>query len=165
MKIKEVKGNFGSCVFDDCVEFMKTQKENQYDLGFSDPPWGHDYDGKHPMGINAQTYKPEIENYNDTFDPEWNLQWFTELRRICKRVVIAMGWKHFNWWVKNTDPRGYFFLIFKNGQGSTKVCKHNATHPSPKPFKDWLKMIKELNPESLFDPFAGTCPIGEVGES
>ena len=196
-------GNYGQCHIGDCLDYMHTLSDQQFDLGFTDPPWGHKYNGKTPMGINAQVYKEEIINYDDQFNPIWNHLWFTELTRVCKRVVIAMGWRHFNWWVANTDPRGYFFLTFKNGQGSTKVCKHNAVHPflcygdafrdrkkkfhwnfldtyipngflrgtykfihpSPKPFQDWYKMISELHPDSLFDPFAGTCTIGEVGEA
>lgn len=180
---------------------MKEIPDKSFDLGFSDPPWGHEYDGKRPMGINAQVYKEKNVSYEDKFNPEWNLEWFGHLLRICDRVVIAMGWKHFNWWVRETDPLGYFFWYFRNGQGQTKICNHNSMHPllcygnfksrdrkfryncretfipngflrsdnnlihpSPKPFRDWKLLIEELNPKSIFDPFAGSCPIGEVGE-
>lgn len=218
-------GNFGYCKIIDSLAFMKSLPDKCIDLIFSDPPWGHEYDGKRPMGINAKAVKLNKISYNDTFDPDWNLQWFNECIRVAHRVVIAMGWTHFNWWVANTDPIGYHFLVFKNGQGQTRTCNHNAvhpllvygdflsrekkfhwnftpcfipngflrdtfkaeqavkiskeyrvlaqppkqphifTHPSPKPFIDWYTMIKELKPTSLYDPFGGSCVIGEVAET
>jgi hypothetical protein len=231
-------GEFGWIEFRDCLSFMQNLPDNSLDLIFTDPPWGHDYDGTKPMGINQQAEKHDRVNYNDTFAPNWNLKWFHEACRVSHRLVIVMGWKRFNWWVKQTDPLGYHFLIFKNGQGQTKVANHNAVcpllcygdfkarqqkthwnftescldtlnsflmtydatmipngflrenyqeeqavklsknyeilsplkdthvyaHPSPKPFKDWLKMIRELNPKNIYDPFGGTAPVAQVGE-
>ena len=206
VEIKSIhKGNIGECYICDCIEYMQSLEDKTFDVGFFDPPWGHGYNGKKPMGINAQAYKEQIINYKDVFDPEWNLEWFQEASRVCKRLIVAMGWKFFNWWVANTNPRGYYFITFDNGQGSTKVCKHNGVHPfmcygdafkqwdnkfhrnylhtyipngflrddsnykyihpSPKPFRDWYKIIRALKPQSLFDAFAGTCTIGEVAET
>ena len=54
-------------------------------------------------------------------------------------------------------PNGFL----RNGESE----EHKYSHPSPKPFRDWRHMIEELHPESLFDPFAGSCCIGEVGEA
>jgi len=249
--VDRVEGKHGICWFIDCVEYMESLADNTFDLGFADPPWGHNYDGHRPMGINAQVVKENVENYKDDHDPTWAQNFSNELKRVCERSVICMGWKHFNWWVANTNPVGYHFLVFKNGQGQTQVCNHNAVHPflcygdwkgesaeegrarrfhwnftescleelhdfmftyhysyipngflrdggfipkklkklvegnqtlmkggsltamlghqykhpSPKPFDDIRNMLIELNPTSLFDPTAGTNPIGEYGET
>ncbi len=127
--MQTIRGNFGKVQFCDCLEYLHSLHDQSRDLAFLDPPWGHDYNGKRPMGINAQAEHDHVENYNDSFDPDWNLKWFHEIMRVHRRVVIAMGWRHFNWWVATTNPRGYHFLCFKNGQGSTRVTKHNAMHP------------------------------------
>ena len=187
--------------YEDCLKVLPFIPDKSIDLCFTDPPWGHSYNGQRPMGINTKTEHTERVNYSDDFDVEFNLAWFHEIKRICKRIVIAMGWKHFNWWVENTHPVGYFIWHFKNGQGSTKISQFNSVHPllcygdwkdkkfryncretyirngflndakehkfkhpSPKPFEDWVLLIKELEPESLIDPFLGSGTLAEVGE-
>lgn len=37
-------------------------------------------------------------------------------------------------------------------------------HPSPKDFETWCSMIQDLNPQSVIDPFGGSCVLGEVCE-
>jgi DNA modification methylase len=115
--------------FVDCLgpDGMPNLQDNEFELCFSDPPWGYEYDGTNPKGINQQTYHPERENYNDEFNPDFNLQFFQEMNRTCKATVIIMGRLYLFWWIRNTQPLDLFTLTFKNGQNSTKISKYNAT--------------------------------------
>lgn len=193
--MKIIKGNFGECIIDDCLN-----AKGNWDLCFTDTLWGKEYDGQNPSGINRKTFKPNVVNYDDKFDPEFHKTWFTKIQQLTNAQVVCTGKKYLNWWVKNFDPIGIYTLTFNNGQGMSKTGTHGSTafylcfgrewwkkhkffrdhhqtyipngflrtdeyiHPSPKPFKDWLIMIGDLNPSSVVDPFAGSCAIGEVCE-
>ncbi len=193
--IKIIKGNYGECIIDDCLN-----AKGEWELCFTDTLWGKEYNGQKPSGINRKAFKPHIVNYKDTFDPEFHKAWFTKFQNLTKAQVVCTGWKYFNWWVKTFDPIGYHFITFNNGQGMSKTAIHGSTspyicfgdnfwkkhkffrghiqtyitngflrtdnyiHPSPKDFKTWLSMISSLNPISVVDPFAGSCPLGEVCE-
>jgi DNA modification methylase len=128
--IPAIQGRFGVAYIQDCIEFMALCKDNQFGLVFSDIPWGLDYDGQHPHGINV-THAEHLErkNYPDIFDPVFNLKLWNEAVRIAPQVVFCPGWFHFNWWVENTHPIGYIMVTFKNGQNSTPVAKYQATCP------------------------------------
>jgi 16S rRNA G966 N2-methylase RsmD len=115
----------------DCLKWLGQQKRGQWDLIHIDPPFGVNYDGSKPKGINKRAVKEDVAIYADEWRPEWNIQWMNEALRVGKRVVMGMHWMRFNWWVKTFYDRivGYLFLVFKNGQGQTRVCNHNAVHP------------------------------------
>jgi len=127
--MKKIEGHFGYAEIRDCVPAMQQFPAKFFDLCFTDIYWGIGYDSQNPHGINTQTNHPERVNYKDTFDPELYLEQFGEMRRVSKQLVMAVGWKNYNWWVKNTNPRGTFILTFNNGQNSSKIAKHNATSP------------------------------------
>ena len=73
------------------------------------------------------------------------------------------------WWKKHKFFRGHTKESFIYGHTETFIPngflrKEKYINPSPKEFKTWMPMIRDLNPSSVVDPFAGTCCIGEVCE-
>ena len=119
--MKTIKGNFGECIIDNCLN-----AKGEWELCFSDTMWGKEYDGKNPQGINRKTYRPHIINYEDTFDPDFHKAWFTKFQKITKAQVVCTGMKYFNWWVTNFNPIGYHIITYNNGQGMSKTSIHSS---------------------------------------
>jgi DNA modification methylase len=127
--MREIKGNYGKCIFTDCLapEGMPSFKDKQFDLIFSDPPWGYDYDGQTPNGINKKATFHDRINYEDSFDDKFNKKFHNEMLRVSRSIVMIMGRIHLFWWIRNTEPIDLFTLVFRNGQGGTKISKYNGT--------------------------------------
>lgn len=65
------------------------------------------------------------------------------------------------WWKKHKFFRSHSNAYITNGF----LRKHKYVNPSPKDYSTWAKMIADLNPSSIVDPFLGSGTLGEVGES
>jgi len=148
----------------DCMEYMKTCKDNEFDLAIVDPPYGIDIAKKGKVGV-AKLAK--VKNYGakdwDKTAPKHD--YFSELQRVSKEQII-WGANHFMdriikgspcWVVWDKDNTGNFadcelaYTSFKtavrkfeyrwNGmlQGDMKNKEHRI-HPTQKPIKlyDWL---------------------------
>ena len=118
--IPEVKGDYGTCVFQDCLDFLRVQKDKAFGLAITDPPYNDNetiVKGKNYNNTrNIKVYSNHIPNY-----PEWCIEWFTELQRVSERIIFTCGrnnlefWltsfpKTFNvgiWLIPNTACRGY----------------------------------------------------------
>ena len=78
----------------DCMEYMKTLKDNEFDLAIVDPPYGIGESGKTNKSRGklavAKDYKPFAGG--DIKAPD--LQYFTELKRVSKNQII-WGANHF----------------------------------------------------------------------
>lgn len=126
----KISSQLGYIIQRDCIEDLKSRPDKSIDCIFSDIPYGIEYDGQHPHGINVSNANhEERENYVDIFDPDWFLNLWKESNRVANQVVFGTGWYNFNWWVKNTDPIGYMIVTYKNGQNSSKVSKYQASAP------------------------------------
>jgi len=77
----------------DCMEYMKTCKDNQFDLAIVDPPYGIGEDGKsnHSRGKLAKSKKYTPKNW-DKEPPAKD--YFQELKRVSKNQII-WGANHF----------------------------------------------------------------------
>lgn len=121
---------YGCCYYIDCLDEeygLPSKKDNEFDLGFTDSPWGVE---QHKRVDNKRNYYGSIlevkENkkyYNDKFDPEWNLIWFKELRRVTKSTIIVIPESKKYWWIRNTDPVGDIIIQWNNGYSSSKIAK------------------------------------------
>lgn len=128
--MKIIKGNYGKTLFCDCMDQqygLPSLQDNAFEVCWSDVPWGYEYDGKNPKGINQTTFHPERENYSDTFDPEFIHEYFTQMQRISKTQVLCTGRIHFYWWVKFYNPIHHVTIVFKNGQNSTSISDFAAS--------------------------------------
>lgn len=124
----EIRGQYGIAYLQDCLVWMKAQADKSVELVFTDTVWGQDYDQKaqKPMGINKKAKKQDRIPYPDTWDPEFHKQWFPEAQRISQAQILCVGKRHINWWVKEYDPIGMVPIVYKNGQGSTKISRYSG---------------------------------------
>lgn len=78
----------------DCMEYMATIKDNEFDLAVVDPPYGIKQDGKsnHSRGLKA---KPTIYTPKDWDKSPPPQIYFDELMRVSKRQII-WGGNYFN---------------------------------------------------------------------
>jgi len=128
--MKVIKGNFGEVRICDCFDKtygLPSLKDKQFDLFFSDVPWGHEFDGTKSLGANKILYdKPKKVNYEDSFNPKFNLKYYKEVRRISNGSVIITGKKALFWWIRNTEPLELFIFAFKNGVAQSKISTFNG---------------------------------------
>ena len=126
--MNSVKGLYGECFLGDCIQYMHTLEDQSIDLLFTDTLWGHDYqnNAQKPMGINQKAHKQERVPYEDKWNPNFHIKWFTEAQRISKAQVVCVGRKHKNWWIETFQPIDWVTLYYKNGQGSTKISRYSA---------------------------------------
>lgn len=121
---------YGVCYYVDCLDKeygLPSRKDKEFDLGFTDSPWGVD---QHKRVDNKRNYYGsvlEVKNnkkyYDDKFDPDWNLEWFSELRRVTKSTILVIPESKKYWWIRNTDPIGDITIQWNNGYSGSKVAK------------------------------------------
>ncbi len=142
----------------DCIKYMKTCKDNEFDLAIVDPPYGiGESGGKDRRGKT----KHEKKDWDDAV-PE--PKYFKELQRVSKNQIIwganyftemiptSMGWICWDKKLDNSDFSDFelayssfdraakIFRYSKNG-GSRKPAElADIIHPCQKPIKlyDWM---------------------------
>ncbi len=125
------KYKYGSAKFCDCLDEeqgMPSLKDDAFNLGFTDPPWGVDIHKRIHTKRKYHTSMLKVSDklyYKDIFDPEWNLSWFNQLKRVTKYQILVVSEKYKYWWVRNTDPIGDITIQWINGYSSSKVSIYN----------------------------------------
>ncbi len=118
-------------IYEDCMNEkngLPSLPDKSIDLGFTDPPWGIGYDGT-ILSRRKTTNKKHIIIYEDKWNPEWNLKWFYELKRVCNNIILVLGQGVYMWWIRNTKPIGMYMLYYKNGVARSKVSQWRAWAP------------------------------------
>jgi len=107
----------------DCMEYMATCKDKQFDLAIVDPPYGIGEDGNKTVkgkSGKANTFNNKLKFTQKKWDnkiPE--KQYFDELRRVSKNQII-WGGNYFTeflfptkawvfWYKKETNPNNINF--------------------------------------------------------
>lgn len=120
--------NLNQIVYEDCMNEkngLPTLEDKSIDLGYTDPVWNSD------MKPNVRKYhNRELDNdknksfFNDKIEDfeEWTLKWFSELERICQRIVLVIGETYKYWWIRNTEPIGDAPVLWKNGFSGSKIA-------------------------------------------
>ena len=168
----------------DCMEYMKTCKDNEFDLAIVDPPYGIGESGKTNASRGklavAQDYKPFHGDDLKPADPEY----FIELQRVSRNQII-WGANHFMqniglgsscWivWDKMTGNSDFAdcelaYTSFKTAvrkfqfqwsgmlQGDMKN-KENRIHPTQKPVKlyEWLLKNYAKEGDKILDTHLGS---------
>jgi len=81
----------------DCMEYMKTCKDNEFDLAITDPPY---FEGPNKSGYYGKGYSSlgvQRAKHYDAESEDWDIpdeQYFSELKRISKNQII-WGANHF----------------------------------------------------------------------
>jgi site-specific DNA-methyltransferase (adenine-specific) len=153
----------------DCLEYMATCKDKQFDLAIVDPPYCIDVNAN--MGLKKGQKKRHIQKKWDKIAPPH--LYFTELRRISKNQIIWGGNyfdlppnKHFIFWNK-LNPEG---MSFSDGEyawtsfnkANRMFTFYNITndkiHPTQKPVQlyKWLLKNYAKPGDKIFDSHLGS---------
>ena len=168
----------------DCMEYMATCKDNEFDLAIADPPYGIDADVKN-NGKNSdrheKTSKAKIKTYKNT---NWDNaiptdEYFSELKRVSKRQII-WGANFFNlqggmlYWHKNVTMPSYStgeiaHLSWLNKIDFVEITWHGMLqhdmkekeiriHPTQKPKKlyEWLLKNYAQQGNKILDTHLGS---------
>jgi DNA modification methylase len=201
--------------------------DNSISLCFADPPFNinlpeNKNDGKTFVQKAGRTKKVY---YEDDMSPEeykaWCEAWFSELIRVCERVVIYCGTDNVRMWYDIADPVGKFVYVMSFNTIITRIAwagryrdlmvyakdkneflgrkipvyandgetivekkqtyklhtdviikdpnwniipKRDYIHPCPIDDQLPFKIIKQLNPDTVIDPFMGSGSTAEVCE-
>ena len=170
----------------DCMDFMKTCKDNEFDLAIVDPPYGIDaankFSGEQRKSGNGAAMKSAFEK------KEWDKgipdkEYFTELMRVSKNQIVwganymshhlppSMGWIVWdkdNGTTKFSDCELAFSSFDRalrkwkytwNGmiQGDMKN-KETRIHPTQKPVKlyNWLLSNYAKEGDKILDTHLGS---------
>ena len=167
----------------DCLEYLKTLKDNEIDIIITDPPYGKKADkGTNGFGCSKN------RRYNDNWDSKIpNKEVFDEILRVSKKVIIFGGnyfahllppSKCWIFWDKKGDivfknPFADGELIYTNftkpvkkivfkQQGFITDSKDKRVHPTQKPSELMEILINEYTKEDdiILDCFMGSGSTG-----
>ena len=167
----------------DCLEYLKTLKDNEIDVLITDPPYGKKADkGTNGFGCSKN------RKYNDNWDSKIpNKEVFDEMLRVSKKVII-FGANYFAhllppskcwiFWDKKGDvafknPFADGELIYTNftkpvkkivfkQQGFITDSKDKRVHPTQKPSELMQILIENYTNENdiILDCFMGSGSTG-----
>jgi len=113
-------------IYKDCMDIdvgLPSLPDKSVDLCITDPPWNISYKGYQ----NGDIKKDNL--YNDSFNNkdyrDWNLKWFNEIKRICKRIIISPGRQNLKFWYTHTEPLDMFIHYKRNGTYGGKLSCYN----------------------------------------
>ena len=95
----------------DCMEYMATLKDNEFDLAVVDPPYGI----KQHKGISYGKYARDIHKEKDWDNDIPSQKYFEELMRVSKNQIIWGG--------------NYFLDYLSNTRCMLVWDKHNGSNP------------------------------------
>ena len=156
----------GKIVCDDCLRVLTKMEDDSVELAFSDPPYN-----------NGTSYPSYDDNRPRDEYKEWCRSWFTECRRVAKKVIITPGHGNLWMWGEIEKPWGVGcwykpgniassvlgwccwepWLYYAKKQGilggpdTIRVTVTNQSdvgiHPCPKPLKLLQELIKKATKE------------------
>ena len=167
----------------DCLEYLKTLKDNEIDVLITDPPYGKKADkGTNGFGCSKN------RRYNDNWDSKIpSMDIFNEMLRVSKKVIIFGGnyfahmlppSKCWIFWDKKGDiafknPFADGELIYTNftkpvkkivfkQQGFITDSKDKRVHPTQKPSELMQILIENYTNENdiILDCFMGSGSTG-----
>lgn len=156
----------------DCLDVLPTFANGEFDLVLTDPPYNFGKD----FANDAQT-PAEYE--------AWCRKWFSECRRVARRVVIFCGYGNPGMWFNIERPAGIAawykpgnlagagifqfcwwepILVYGTGRiggGDVFRCSISKQsgldgHPTPKPARLFCDILVRLKARSVLDPFLGS---------
>jgi len=167
----------------DCMEYMKTCKDKQFDLAIVDPPYG----GNDAIGLkNNKSGKKQAtkrNNYKVFENVEPPKKYFEELIRVSKHQIIwgVNFYNNFNLsggricWDKKGTAFGRAELAYYSGSKSVNICeivwngmlqhdmknKEDRIHPTQKPVAlyKWLLTNYAEKGQTILDTHLGSGSI------
>lgn len=95
---------------------------------FNRSPWGSNFSKdnrfrtKHGRKLK---YHENLVYYNDNQDDKFDSNWFNEVKRICKIVIVCLSRKKSFEWMKKTNFLDQIIIYFKNGIRPSKISINN----------------------------------------
>ena len=165
----------------DCLEYMRTLKDNHFDLIVTDPPYGIN------IGANGSVGGGKLAKVKDYGVVEWDNEIpskaiFEEMFRVSKNLIIFGG----NYMTDHLPPSSCWVVWDKDNTGNFADCelawtsfntavrkfkhrwngmlqeqmnwKEKRHHPTQKPVAlgRWLLENYAEKGDKIFDPFAGS---------
>ena len=165
---------------EDCYEAIKKIPDKSIDLILTDPPYGLGIDfqkenKKRFISRKSDRKEHRKEDWDNNIPPKW---FFQELKRVSKNIII-FGANYFNeyleqghkgWIVWDKGQKGLTMsdceIIYTNFDVPTRIIvvnrvellKDGTTHPTQKPLKLLLEIIKNYSKEGdiIVDFFSGS---------
>jgi site-specific DNA-methyltransferase (adenine-specific) len=127
----------------DCMAYMKTLKDKEFDLAIVDPPYGIGEDGRNNH-TRSKLAKAKDYRGNSRYDNNIpDAQYFSELRRVSKNQIIWGG----NYFIEHLESTPCFIVWDKNnGQNDFADCELAWTsfETAVRKFKHtWNGMLQE----------------------
>lgn len=153
----------------DCMDYLKSCSENEFDLLIADPPYGINVTAMN-MG-SRQTIKPNKSKDWDMRVPDDS--YFSEAVRVSKRQIIWGGnyfnlpcSKYFAIWDKGDTMYGRSFAECEYAwvsSGGTRIFKHSPNqldriHETQKPVRlyEWLLVSYAEHGDRILDTHGGS---------
>ena len=146
----------------DCIEFMKTCADNEFDLAICDPPYGLGIDGQKLNNTNKNPkHNRKAHDFKGWDNAIPNNEYFEQLFRVSKNQII-WGGNYFTEYLKPTKAwifwyKGQNDLTMSDGEmawtsfskvtrqveiNRAELIKQNTFHPTEKPTKLYKWILK-----------------------
>jgi len=166
----------------DCMEYMKTCKDKQFDLAIVDPPYGIGVDGQKESICKNPKHNRKAHDFKGWDDAIPNFEYFWELERISKNQIV-WGANYFvahlqkgtkGWIVWDKGQHGLTMsdceLAYSSFNKPTRIFTFNrgliaqkggSIHPTQKPFQLYRYLLNEYAEEgqTIFDSHLGSGSI------
>lgn len=166
----------------DCMEYMKTCKDNQFDLAIVDPPYGIGIDGQKESKCKNPKHNRKAHDFKGWDNSIPNAEYFTELERISKNQII-WGANYFvehlskgtkGWIVWDKGQHGLTMsdceLAYSSFEKATRVFTFNrgliaqkggSIHPTQKPYELYRYLLSNYAEpgQIIFDSHLGSGSI------
>ena len=116
----------------DCMdekEGLPSLPDKSIDLGFADPPYNLKYKGQKGNCVGPEGSNKNLILYEDEKSPEvykeWCFNWFSQLERVCRKIIITPGLRNLNMWYAFSNPLDIFIHYKKNGMYGGRVSLFN----------------------------------------
>ena len=158
----------------DCLEALRTFKDDQFDLVIADPPYGLAESGAHThISATRKLYSDKMADW----DKRPTQEYFDQIRRVSKNQIV-FGMNYFMdmlppsrcFIVWDNCNRGLSFsqaeLAWASFPQMSKVFKHNSSNPSrihrcqkPVPLYMWLLKTYAPKGSTILDTHLGSGSI------
>ena len=165
----------------DCIEFMKTCADNEFDLAICDPPYGLGIDGQKLNNTNKNPkHNRKAHDFKGWDNAIPNNEYFEQLFRVSKNQII-WGGNYFTEYLKPTKAwifwyKGQNDLTMSDGEmawtsfskvtrqveiNRAELTKQNTFHPTEKPVKLYKWILKNYanEGEKILDTHLGSGSI------
>jgi len=122
-------------IYKDCmneVNGLPTLEDKSVDLCLTDPPYNINFTTKKNKGVK---YMDSLDDY-----PIFIEKIFNEIFRVCKRVMVSIGYQNLKLWYNLYDPIAPYYFVKTNGAFGGRISVWNNMEiylyfgPTKKPY-------------------------------